>query len=142
MATTTLTTTNTTSAQVGLLRLRVELRAGRSVIAEAAGQIPYAARPVPAMDGWARVVLVQTVAGPLAGDVTTIDVEVGEGAKLESRTNAATLAYPASEPALHELKARTGRDARFAWSPGRSSSVAAATSCRVSISIWVMAPPR
>jgi urease accessory protein len=119
-ATTTLTTTITitTSAQIGLLRLRVELRAGCSVLVEAAGHIPYAARSVPAADGWAQVILVQTIAGPLAGDLTTIEVDVGEGAKLELTTNAATLAYQASEPARHELTARVREGARFAWLPG------------------------
>jgi urease accessory protein len=115
---TTRRTTTTTSGQVGLLRLRVELRAGRSVLVEAAGHIPYAARPVPAADGWARVVLVQTIAGPLAGDVTVIDIQIGDGARLEVTTNAATLAYPAATPARHELKAGVGVDGRFAWLPG------------------------
>jgi urease accessory protein len=64
------------------------------------------------------VTLVQTIAGPLAGDMTTIEVDVGGGAKLELSTNAATLAYPASKPARHKLNVRVGEDARFAWSPG------------------------
>jgi len=112
------TITTTTSGHVGLLRLRAELRAGRTVVVEAAGHIPYAARSVPAADGWARVVLVQTIAGPLAGDMTTVDIEIGDGARLEVTTNAATLAYPSATPAWHELKAEVGADARFAWSPG------------------------
>ena len=53
----------------------------------------------PARTGWARVVLVQTIAGPLAGDRATIEVEVGAGAALELAGNAATLAFPSAEPA-------------------------------------------
>jgi urease accessory protein len=79
--------------------------------------VPYAARAAPARDGWARVVLVQTIAGPLAGDATEVVVDVGPGAALELVTNAATLAYPASAPARHELRVRLGEGARFAWRP-------------------------
>jgi urease accessory protein len=63
------------------------------------------------------VVLVQTVAGPLAGDHTTVDVEVGPGAALELVTNAATLAYPAAFPARHEVRVRVDAGARFVWAP-------------------------
>jgi urease accessory protein len=73
---------------------------------------------VPAADGWAKVVLVQTIAGPLAGDVTVVDIQIGDGARLEVTTNAASLAYPAATPARHKLKAEVGVDGRFAWSPG------------------------
>lgn len=111
-------TTTTISSQSGGLVLRVERRGKRTVMTEAAGHIPYAARSVPAPPGWARVVLVQTVAGPLAGDVTTVDVHVGAGARLELTTNAATLAYPAASLARHDLHAWLGAGARFAWSPG------------------------
>ena len=45
--------------------------------------MPYAARVVPGREGWARVVLVQTIAGPLAGDRASDRVEVGPGAALE-----------------------------------------------------------
>jgi urease accessory protein len=62
-------------------------------------------------------VLVQTVAGPLAGDRTTVEVEVEAGAALELGTGAATLAYPAASPARHELTVRLGPGARFAWTP-------------------------
>ena len=62
--------------------------------------------------------LVQTIAGPLAGDVTTVEIQVGDGARLEVTTNAATLAYPSATPAWHELKVGVGVDARFAWAPG------------------------
>lgn len=63
------------------------------------------------------MVLVQTVAGPLAGDQTALEVEVGPGAALELRTNAATLAYPADATAHHELYVIAHRRARFVWGP-------------------------
>ncbi len=81
------------------------------------GHVPYAARAVPAPAGWARAVLVQTIAGPLAGDRTLVEVEVGPGAALELVTNAATLAYPAASAARHRLRVRLGEGARFAWRP-------------------------
>jgi len=64
-----------------------------------------------------RAVLVQTIAGPLGGDATEVVVDLGPGAALELVTNAATLAYPASVPARHELRVRLGEGARFAWRP-------------------------
>jgi urease accessory protein len=95
----------------------VERRGDCSSVVEARGHVPYAARVTPAGPGWARVVLVQTIAGPLAGDRTAIEVEVRPGAALEVVGNAATLAFPCSEPARHEVRIRVGRDARLAWLP-------------------------
>jgi urease accessory protein len=71
----------------------------------------------PSRTGWTRVVLVQTIAGPLAGDRAEIDIEVGAGAALELVGNAATLAYPAPSPARHEVRVRLGAGARLAWLP-------------------------
>ena len=122
--TTATATTGTTSSEAGALRLRVERRGDRSVVTQAEGHVPYAARVVPGRAGWARVVLVQTIAGPLAGDRATIDVEVGPGAALELVGNAATLAFPspASDelslaPARHDARMRLGEGARVAWLP-------------------------
>ena len=78
MATTTLTATRTSHA--GRLRLLVERRGDRSAVVRADGHVPYAPRLAPGPAGWARVVLVQTIAGPLADDRATIDVELGPGA--------------------------------------------------------------
>jgi urease accessory protein len=117
MTTATATTTGTTSSEAGALRLRVERRGDRSVVTHAEGHVPYAARVVPGRAGWARVVLVQTIAGPLAGDRATIDVEVGPGAALELTGNAATLAFPCAQPARHETRLRIAEDARVAWLP-------------------------
>jgi urease accessory protein len=62
-------------------------------------------------------VLVQTIAGPLAGDRVTIEIEVGENAALELVGNAATLAYPSSSPAQHDVHIRLRPGARLAWLP-------------------------
>jgi urease accessory protein len=117
MTTATPTTTATTSSEAGALRLRVERRGERSVVTHAQGHVPYAPRVVPGRDGWARVVLVQTIAGPLAGDRATIDVDVGPGAALEVVGNAATLAFPCVEPAHHDVRLRVAGSGRIAWLP-------------------------
>ncbi|MBM2823496.1 MAG: urease accessory protein UreD [Thermoleophilia bacterium] len=117
MTTTTSTRTRPPTAHTGRLRIVVECRGDRSAVVCAEGHVPYAARLAPARPGWARVVLVQTIAGPLAGDRTTIEVEIGEGAALELVTNAATVALPCSSPARHELRCELAGSARLAWLP-------------------------
>ena len=117
MTTTTSTRTRPPAAHTGRLRLVVERRGERSAVVRAEGHIPYAARLAPARPGWARVVLIQTIAGPLAGDRATIEVEVGEGAALELVTNAATVALPCSSTARHQLRFELAEDARLAWLP-------------------------
>jgi urease accessory protein len=63
------------------------------------------------------VVLVQTVAGPLGGDVTDVEIDVSEGAALEVVGNAATLAFPAADPARIDVRARVGAGGRLLWRP-------------------------
>lgn len=104
-------------AHAGRLNLRVERRGGRSAVVEAAGHAPYAPRLVPAAAGWARVVLVQTLAGPLAGDRVELDVTIGPGAALEVSSTAATLALPMDAPAHLEVRVRLGTGARLVWLP-------------------------
>lgn len=115
--TTTTITTSTRTSQAGRLRLRVELRGGRSAVVRAEGHVPYAARLTHGTGSVAHVTLVQTVAGPLAGDRTEVEIELGEGAALELRTNAATLAFPSASPARHEVRVRLEPGARLAWLP-------------------------
>jgi urease accessory protein len=118
MTTTTGTTTTTrATGESGTLRLVVEVRGGRSVLARSEGHIPYAARVTESTPQSLRTLIVQTVAGPLAEDRAMIEVDVREGATLELATNAATLAYPAASPARQELRVRLARDARFSWLP-------------------------
>ena len=88
-----------------------------------------------------RVVLVQTIAGPLAGDRIEVDVEVGPGAALELATNAATLAFPAPA-ARHEVRARLEAGARLAWLPAPLILRPAAISSRSSSSSSPRARPR
>jgi urease accessory protein len=118
VTTTTPIRTATTSAHAGRLHLVVERRGEHSAVIRAEGHTPYAARVAPSSrPGWARVVLVQTIAGPLAGDRTTIEIVLGRGAALEVVANAATLALPCSSPARHELRCELAADARLAWLP-------------------------
>jgi urease accessory protein len=115
--TTITTTTITRTSHAGSLRLLVERRGERSAVVRAEGHIPYAPRRARARDGWARVVLVQTIAGPLSGDRATIEVDVGPDAALELVGNGATVALPCEEPARHELRFRLHPGARLAWLP-------------------------
>jgi urease accessory protein len=115
--TTITTTTITRTSHAGSLRLLVERRGEQSAVVRAEGHIPYAPRRAQARDGWARVVLVQTIAGPLAGDEATIEVEVGPGAALELVGNGATVALPCDEPARHDFRFTLHPGARLAWLP-------------------------
>ena len=81
------------------------------------GHIPLAPRRIPAPSGWARVTLVQTVAGLLSGDEVELEVDVGAGAALELIGNAATLVYPARRPAAQIVRCSVGAGGRFAWLP-------------------------
>jgi urease accessory protein len=114
---TTTRATSPTAGEAGALHIRVERRDWRSVLVDAAGHIPYAARQVPGRPGWVRVVLVQTIAGPLAGDRLRIDVEVGAGAAVEVVGNAAMLALPCAETARHDVRLRVATGGRIAWLP-------------------------
>lgn len=87
------------------------------MLVEASGHVPYAARAAPGRDGFAKVVLVATVAGPLAGDCTLVEVDVGEGAALEVVGNAATLAFPAASPARLDVRLRVDPGGRLIWRP-------------------------
>ena len=65
------------------------------------------------------MVLVATVAGPLAGDRHLVEVDLGEGAGLEVVGNAATLAFPAASPrgTTSALRLGGGRAPRLAAQP-------------------------
>jgi urease accessory protein len=102
-----------TTATEGRLFVRVERRGGRSVVTESSGHVPLAARQV----GDGHVVLVQTAAGPLAGDRLALEVVVGPGATLDLTSTAATLAYPADRAAALEVRLRVAGGGRLAWLP-------------------------
>jgi urease accessory protein len=114
---TTTTSTSASSAHAGRLRLVVEHDGARSVLVCAEGHTPYAARVVAGPSGCVRVVLVQTIAGPLVGDRTEIDIEVGPDAALEVVGNGATLAFPSSAPSWQELRCAVGERGRLVWRP-------------------------
>jgi urease accessory protein len=107
-----MTTTTTPTAHV---EGRLALRVGPRGVVESQGHVPLAARAVHGRAGWTHVVLVQTNAGPLAGDRLEVDVDVEPGAALEVTATAATLAYPASEQATISVRCRVGAGARLAW---------------------------
>jgi urease accessory protein len=94
----------------------VERRGSRSVV-HTEGHVPYAARSVHSYGTQARVLLVQTIAGPLAGDRFELELELGAGAELELRTNGATLALPVDATAHVALRAQLGEGARLALLP-------------------------
>jgi urease accessory protein len=66
---------------------------GRTVIEALSGSEPWRPRVLPAAAGSARVVLVQTVAGLLAGDEVKLSLVVGAGASLEVSELSAPLAH-------------------------------------------------
>lgn len=101
----------------GLVRVRVERRGARSVLASCEGHVPLAPRALGGREGWARVSLVQTVAGLLSGDAVEIELEVGPRAALELTATAATVAYPAQLPASIQVSCRVGAEGRLAWLP-------------------------
>lgn len=82
--------------------------------------------------------LVQTVAGPLAGDRTEIDVDVGEGASLEVIANAATLAFPAASAARIDTRLRVGEGGRLLWRP---EPLILAAGCRLESSLLLELAP-
>jgi urease accessory protein len=94
---------------------RLALRVGPRGVVASHGHVPLAARTVHGRPGWTRVVLVQTNAGPLAGDRLEVDIDVEPGANLEVTATAATLAYPASEQASISVTCRVGAGARLTW---------------------------
>jgi urease accessory protein len=61
------------------------------------------------------VALVQTIAGPLAGDRSLLRLDVGPGAALELQNVAATLALPHAEPVQQRVVCHLGRGARLVW---------------------------
>jgi urease accessory protein len=63
------------------------------------------------------VYLVGSSAGPLGGDDLTLDIDVGEGAALEIRSAAASIALPGPEgrPSRMLIRARVAHDATLRW---------------------------
>jgi urease accessory protein len=86
-----------------------------------------------APDGAALVYLVGGAAGPLAGDVLALAVDLGPGARVEIRSVAATIALPGRAPSGKagwsrlDLTVRVGPGAELRWLP---EPLIAAAGCR------------
>ena len=104
-------------------------RGGRSASSSAPGHVPYAARVVAGPRGWARVVLVQTIAGPLAGDRAAIDVEVGAGRGARGHRQRGHARVPGAEPARHDVRA--ARRPSAGGSPGCREPLILAAGCNL-----------
>jgi len=124
------------AAPASHLRARVRIAAeadGRGVtrFTVLRGAAPVSLRPTP--DG---LHLVASAAGPLGGDVVTIDVRVGAGAALTVRTAAASLALPGREgaPSAVTVTAEVGPGASLHWLP---EPLVAVAGCRHTASATV-----
>lgn len=105
-------------------RARIVARAeqdGTTSLATLAGETPLLMRRTAHPDGLdtARIHLVGGTAGPIGGDDLAYRVEVGEGAKVQVRSMAATLALPGPGGAQSTLAfdVRVGAGARLDWAP-------------------------
>ncbi len=108
------------TSATGAVLIRVERRGGRSVVTRCSGAAPVAPRIVTGdRADWAQVVLVSSIAGPLAGDRVSLEVEVGAGARLDLRSAAATIAYPAAgrhhERSSQRMRCTVGTEGRLRW---------------------------
>jgi urease accessory protein len=78
----------------GRLSIEATARDGTTVLSGLSGVVPWRPRVVPSSGGgWARVLLVQSAATLLAGDVVEVTVRVGPGAQLEIRELGALLIH-------------------------------------------------
>ncbi|MGI8428151.1 MAG: urease accessory protein UreD [Solirubrobacteraceae bacterium] len=104
----------------GAVLVCVQRRGGRSILTRCSGTSPLAPRVVTGERAdWAQVVLVSTVAGPLAGDEVSLQVEVGAGACLHLCSAAATIAHPDGsgnrQPSVQRAHCTVGAGGRLAW---------------------------
>jgi urease accessory protein len=133
--TTTARTASTTTASsrrgpavVAEVSVVVRLIDGRSVVTRIAGAVPWRVRVLPTNGRWARIVLVQSCAGLLAGDRFTLTVDVEAGARLRIEELGATLVYPdrGAGPASSVARLTVGEEARLVW---RAAPLIAACGC-------------
>ncbi|MEV0185590.1 urease accessory protein UreD [Streptomyces sp. NPDC050625] len=80
---------------------------------------PLAVRRTRADGGEARVMLVGAMSGPLGGDRFSVEAEVGEGARLDVRSAAATIALPGQvkERATYDVRLRVADRGELRWLP-------------------------
>ncbi|MBR7829571.1 urease accessory protein UreD [Actinospica sp. MGRD01-02] len=105
-------------------RARIVARAeqdGTTSLTTLAGETPLLLRRAAHPDGLdtARIHLMGGTAGPIGGDDLAYRVEIGEGAKVQVRSMAATLALPGPGGAQSTLAfdVRVGSGARLDWAP-------------------------
>jgi len=100
---------------LGVARLRVEAREGRSVVAEQYSQAPLQLhRPLYLEDPLCPVVYIKSPsAGLLAGDCHLLEIGVGEGSRLEMRTQAAILVYPGASEQKISIRVARGSSLVF-----------------------------
>ncbi|MET8449373.1 urease accessory protein UreD [Streptomyces sp. NPDC005209] len=90
------------------------------------GEGPLALRRTRAGGDEARVMLVGAMSGPLGGDRFAVTAEVGQGARLEVRSAAATLALPgqAKGEAHYDVRLEVAEEGELRWLPEPLISVA------------------
>ena len=105
-------------------RARIVARAqedGTTRLVTLAGETPLLLRRTPHPDGLdtAQIHLIGGAAGPIGGDDLAYRVDVGEGAKVEVRSVAASLALPGPGGAQSTLayNVKVGSGARLEWAP-------------------------
>ncbi|MGW7384798.1 urease accessory protein UreD [Streptomyces sp. NPDC054794] len=83
------------------------------------GEGPLALRRTRAGGDEARVMLVGAMSGPLGGDRFAVTAEVGQGARLEVRSAAATLALPgqAKGEAHYDVRLEVAEEGELRWLP-------------------------
>ncbi|MFK4226499.1 urease accessory protein UreD [Streptomyces sp. NPDC019890] len=80
---------------------------------------PLALRRTRATGPYTRVTVVGAMSAPLGGDRLAIETEVGQGARLQVDSAAATIALPGRTPeqACYDVRLTVGEDAELRWLP-------------------------
>jgi urease accessory protein len=103
----------------GRLSIEATARDGATVLSGLSGVVPWRPRVVPSPSGgaWARVLLVQSAATLLAGDVIEVTVRVGPGALLEIRELGALLIHNGrgGPPARITVSVEVEESGRVVW---------------------------
>lgn len=108
------------STATGAVLVCVRRRGAGSIVTRCSGTAPLAPRIITGeRAGWAYVVLVSSLAGPIAGDRVSLEVRVGAGARLHLCSAAATIAYPGGgrpgRASVQRMRCTVGAGGRLAW---------------------------
>ncbi|WP_435271438.1 urease accessory protein UreD [Streptomyces sp. 1222.5] len=92
---------------------------GGTVLPVLEGEGPLAPRRTRASRAEARVVLVGAMSGPLGGDRFVVEADVGQGARLDVRSTAATIALPGQSvgEARYDVRLRVADGGELRWLP-------------------------